>query len=523
MLLAVNVTILLAAHSLALLACVTLLILVARRRGSALFLTLCATAGLIHLGEILFLLGNVQTAAGIVTHFALTLLSPLLVAVLGKDARPVWVATVVSIALTLMLGVRVWPAPGIVLLAITLAYLIVDSLVRRPAGVAARGIVASLFLIEVFVVLMAAGLRPLFPRPEWWLYTIGQTSTVPLLLLLATEHERLPLADTLIRRGIASVAVLTWIVVADRWLPGVVVAFCAIAVWYAASRFVRGRLVPQRVVDAGLESQRLLARRMTEGELIDTTCGLLRGALECDVEFDGEAFRFGARRRAFSAGELRIVEGVRDQLMAAIESERRRRREYEMRELAARAELSALRAQIQPHFLFNVLNTLAELVRQKPSAAEAMIEQLADIFRYALASTRRDLVPLGEEVDFVRAYLAIEQARFESRLRVELDVPEECRGVRIPPMTLQPLVENAIRHGIGRSVSGGTVSIAVHGHEDGVRIVVADRSGEKSLAASNGEGIGLENVRARLEGLAGARLDVTAIADGTAVTIEVPL
>jgi LytS/YehU family sensor histidine kinase len=152
-----------------------------------------------------------------------------------------------------------------------------------------------------------------------------------------------------------------------------------------------------------------------------------------------------------------------------------------------------------------------------------MIEQLADIFRYALASTRRDLVPLGEEVDFVRSYLAIEQARFESRLRIELDVPEECRGVRIPPMTLQPLVENAIRHGIGRSVSGGTVSIAAQGHENGVRIVVADRSGEKSLAASNGEGIGLENVRARLEGLAGARLDVTAIAGGTAVTIEVPL
>jgi LytS/YehU family sensor histidine kinase len=286
---------------------------------------------------------------------------------------------------------------------------------------------------------------------------------------------------------------------------------------------VRGRLVPQRVIDAGLESQRLLAQRMTERELIDTTCALLRSAFECDVQFDGAAFQFGARGRAFSAGELRIVEGVCGQLVAAIEAEGRRRREYEMRELAARAELSALRAQIQPHFLFNVLNTLAELVRQNPSAAESMIEHLADIFRYALASTRRDLVPLGEEVDFVRAYLAIEQARFEYRLGIELDVPEECRDVRIPPMTLQPLVENAIRHGVGRSVSGGTVSIVAEEHERGVRIVVVARSDDRSLAASDGEGIALENVRARLEGLAGARLDLTTIAHGTAVTIEVPL
>ena len=520
---AVNVTILLAVHSAAFVACVTLFVLVARRRGSAHFLTLCAAAAVIHLGDAVFFLGYLRSAAEVVTHVALTLLSPLLAMALGKNARALWVATGLALAAAFIVGVQFVPAPGIVLLAVTVAYLIIDRLVRQPAGVAARGIVASLILIEIFVVLMAAGVRPLFPRPEWWLQVIGQTSSIPLLLLLAVEREHLPLHDELIRRGVATMAVFFWIAAADRWLPQMVVAFVAVAVWQATSHFVRGRLVSQKLIAAGLESQRLLAQRMSERELIDGTCGLLRSALECDVEFDGTALRLGERRRVFSAGELRIIEGVCSQLVAAIEAEGRRRREYDMRELATRAELSALRAQIQPHFLFNVLNTLAELVRENPVAAEAMIEQLADVFRYALASTRRDLVPLGEEVDFVRAYLAIEQSRFESRLGIEMDVPEECRGVPIPPMTLQPLVENAIRHGVGRSVSGGTVSIAAKEHDHGVRISVADRSGDRSLADAGGEGIALGNVRARLQGLAGARLDVSAMADGTTVTIEVPV
>jgi hypothetical protein len=525
----VDVNVLLVAHASAAAACVALLAVVARRGGSARFVALCAVVALLHLGDVAYLRGHANQSVTVLTHVVMALFSPLLAMVMRPHAPRyesgiLWLASIAASAVTIATRAQLRPSPALVLAAIVLGYLIVERLAGRPAGVAARGIVASLVMTEIFVVvLMASGSRPGFPRPEWWLYAFGEISTVPLLLLLATDREGLPLADALIRRGLAAIAVLTWIAFADRWFPALVVGFASIAIWYAVSRWVRGQLVPQRVVNAGLESQRLLARRMGERELVDQTCALLRAAFDCDVTFDGREFVFAARRGAFSAGELSIVEGVRDQLGAAIEAEGHRRREYHMRELAARAELSALRAQIQPHFLFNVLNTLAELVRQNASAAEAMVEQLADIFRYALAATRRELVPLGEEVDFVRAYLAIEQARFESRLAIELDVAEECRAIQVPPMTLQPLVENAIRHGVARSVSGGTVSVAVHEQDAAVRIVVMDRSGDRTLDASSGEGIALDNVRARLAGLVGARLDVARIPHGTAVTIEVPL
>jgi hypothetical protein len=522
----VDVTVLLVVHAIAVAACLVLFAVVARGGGSSRFLALCGAVALLHLGDIVYLLAAAKQWALVLINVALTLLSPLLLTVMRRQASrlesgAVWLVAIAAGAVTIVSKGEI--APGIVLLAVVLAYLIVDRLAHKPVSVSARGIVVSLVMTELFVlVLIATGFRPEFPALQWWLYALGEISTVPLLLLLATEREGLPIADALIRRSLAAMAVLVWIAAADRRLPALVIGFISIAIWLAVSRWVRGRLLPQRAIDAGLESQRLLARRMSERELIDQTCALLGAAFGCEVTFQGGEFQFGTRRRAFSAGELRIVEGVRDQLAAAIDAEGHRRREYEMRELASRAELSALRAQIQPHFLFNVLNTLAELVRQNPSAAEAMIEQLADIFRYALASTRRELVPLGEEVDFVRAYLAIERARFESRLEIELDVPDRCRAIRVPPMTLQPLVENAIRHGVARSVSGGTVTIAAEEYDRGVRIVVSDRSGDRTLDASNGEGIALDNIRARLAGLAGARLDVATMAHGTAVTIEVP-
>lgn len=127
----------------------------------------------------------------------------------------------------------------------------------------------------------------------------------------------------------------------------------------------------------------------------------------------------------------------------------RRLRQAEHAALAA--ELKALRAQVNPHFLFNALNTIAALVRRQPQAAEEVTEELADLFRYVLRASEKTVVSLCDELECARMYLAIEEARFGARLSVEIDVPEELGDVRVPSLMLQPLVENAIKHGVSHS------------------------------------------------------------------------
>jgi two-component system, LytTR family, sensor kinase len=146
-----------------------------------------------------------------------------------------------------------------------------------------------------------------------------------------------------------------------------------------------------------------------------------------------------------------------------IESRKRlreqRERERELVLLNTQMELSMLKAQMNPHFLFNALNTVNALVGSSPELARSVITSLADILRYALESDRRQYVALGEELEFVKKYLAIEQARFGSRLQTGFDVPPDLAACLVPPMLLQPLVENAVRHGIAPKPEGGRVTL----------------------------------------------------------------
>src|SRR5881227_2488439 len=139
-------------------------------------------------------------------------------------------------------------------------------------------------------------------------------------------------------------------------------------------------------------------------------------------------------------------------------------REQEIGKLATEAELRALRAQINPHFLFNALTTIGYLIQTAPARALETLMRLTALLRSVLRS-EGEFTTLGRELDLIEAYLDIEHARFEQRLRVRIDVPQALRTIRVPPLLLQPIVENAIKHGIAPLRHGGdvTVTARIHG------------------------------------------------------------
>lgn len=175
------------------------------------------------------------------------------------------------------------------------------------------------------------------------------------------------------------------------------------------------------------------------------------------------------------------------------------------------AELDALHARVRPHFLFNTLNTAASLVRQRPTAAEGALLDLADLFRAALSPARE--VPLVEELTLCRQYLAIEQLRFGDRLRVRWDVPDPVPEVSVPPLSLQPLLENAVHHGVEPALETSTISVLVQATPEGVRVEV--RNPVHGARAVPGHGIGLQAARSRVASFAGDRSGLTTTqADG---------
>jgi two-component system LytT family sensor kinase len=203
-------------------------------------------------------------------------------------------------------------------------------------------------------------------------------------------------------------------------------------------------------------------------------------------------------------------------------------RARELGELAATAQLAALRAQINPHFLFNSLNSIAQLIHVDPAKAEACVERLAEIFRYLLNRAEQEFVPLSEELQMTNAYLEIERARFDERLRVETLVDPSALRQLIPNLVLQPLVENAVKHGLSRKVGPGTLRSAAR-LDDGLLTLVVGDDGlgmpSNVLADVFERGVGLRNLRARLERLYGpAHLpEITSTpGGGTRVELKLP-
>jgi LytS/YehU family sensor histidine kinase len=190
------------------------------------------------------------------------------------------------------------------------------------------------------------------------------------------------------------------------------------------------------------------------------------------------------------------------------------------------ARFAALQAQLNPHFLFNTLNTIAEMVHEDADKADAMIAGLSDLLRRTLDLGNTQAIPLRDELDLVSRYLDIQRSRFGDRLQVTLTIDAAAAEARVPPLLLQPIVENAIRHGLAARLDAGRIDLEAYVHDDTLRLVVTDDgSGETGEVIAGPERLGLGNTRARLEALYGGRatLDLSPVAGrGARVTIHIP-
>ena len=220
-----------------------------------------------------------------------------------------------------------------------------------------------------------------------------------------------------------------------------------------------------------------------------------------------------------------VIYGVLVAGAHGVEYYRRSREREQLEAQLAETRLQMLSMQLQPHFLFNTLNTIAEMIHEDPDTADGMIAGLSDLLRRTLELGSSQEITLAEELDLVSRYLAIQQARFGDRLRVRIDVPDEARGARVPALLLQPIVENAIRHGLAARLDAGRIDVEARATGASLVITVTDDGAGHATQNHGREGVGLGNTRARLDAMYGGRAALTlgkADERGARVTIEIP-
>ncbi len=195
-----------------------------------------------------------------------------------------------------------------------------------------------------------------------------------------------------------------------------------------------------------------------------------------------------------------------------------------LREDWLKARLDSLAGQLNPHFLFNSLNTVSSFVRANPDRAETILADLSQLLRTSLRERARPLVAVAEELEFIERYLAIERTRFEDRLRADIEADAETLNARMPSLLLQPLVENAIKHGVSRSRGPASLKVSVTRTGELLRLLVENTFRPVDGNAPDGESVGVSNVRERLEALYGARANFEAgpVGELWRVVIELP-
>lgn len=258
---------------------------------------------------------------------------------------------------------------------------------------------------------------------------------------------------------------------------------------------------------AGLPLERLLPRVFLAAVALGLIAGIAQAAMH-DAVFPQAARILGGPGRRFAETAIGWVLQLLAWALAyiAYRSIVRGRLE-ELRALRSEAanregQLANLRSQLNPHFMFNALNSIRSLIEEDPERAKAAITQLSAILRNAMSTVKRRTVPLGEEIDMVRAYLTLEAMRYEERLRVRFDIAPGLERDPVPPMMLQTLVENAVRHGIAKLPAGGEVVVAAVRDSAGTLITVSN-TGRLAMGRARPEGIGLRNSRKRLRHIYG--------------------
>lgn len=219
-----------------------------------------------------------------------------------------------------------------------------------------------------------------------------------------------------------------------------------------------------------------------------------------------------------------IVIGLAHALLFSDQARAQEKRAVELQGLLAQARLDAIAAQLNPHFLFNALNSIAELVHHDAARADRMLVGLSALLRRSLDRSRLQWVSLREELDLLAQYLEIEKVRLGERMQVQWHVAEDCLGEAVPPQLLQPLVENAVVHAIARRVRPGRVRIGA-GLVAGALWLEVEDDGAEDLPDTEGNGIGLANTQARLQALYGddAHLSIERTAcGGTRVDLRLP-
>lgn len=392
---------------------------------------------------------------------------------------------------------------------------------------------------------------------------------LPWTLLLAFFLAQTRYADVALKRSLLVVAAVCiagfiawWIPGVDRGAPYVTVTLIAAGfliigpATHRAMHWLVDRWLLRRPQYRSLAQEfATVARRVANtDELFEAATRLIVGALHVDAVFhpnDASIDRSGAigtlpvgdhhslvifRRsgaRLVMQEEFWFLERIALEIghridALTLEADRHdlRLQHERLQRSLTEAELKALRAQVDPHFLFNTLNTIAELVRCSPQQAEAMTERLAECFRYALTRQEKTLSTLEEELLFIRRYLDIEQVRFGSRLTVEMSCDADVAHARIPSLILQPLVENAVRHGLAPKPEGGRLRVRAHREGDDVRVEVCDDGVGMKTPESLRLGVGLRNVRERLQTLYRGRGSMTIGADalgrGTSIILLMP-
>ena len=227
---------------------------------------------------------------------------------------------------------------------------------------------------------------------------------------------------------------------------------------------------------------------------------------------------------AFFFGLLALIYfSIRDKLEKTINKLKEQEIEKErLKQMQKSSELEALRSKLDPHFLFNTLNSIASLIRMEPDKAERMVEKLSALFRYTLTSGERKTVPLEDEIIVIKNYLEIEKIRLEARLNYQIDIDQSLYNWPVPPLLIQPIVENSIIHGIGKKIEGGIIRIEAKETEQGLQIRISD-NGDGFDYNDSLSGFGLKSIKDRLNILYKNRARIKIEKkDGTVTTISLP-